>query len=346
MAGQQIITKNDIIDGDQLVSRDELGTIASRDADEFVQSVEGKELSTNDYSDADKLRLANTSGTNTGDQDISNFVEKELGKSLIDDTEISKLDAYPELTGIASDGFVNAAGEIQQIAAAVGGFANNLYFSNADSDVAGYKTLTYDLPVAETVISQAVSSGDGEVLVESHLYPDSVSADIFPSGLWSFEFYGRVSSTVGTTQIGVRYFRYTSSNEKVYLFPAIVWSNAINNTVNNWIPILVQQPSFSVQTGDRMGCDIFVKSTSVVARTVYYTLGDGYASYLNNPNAVRHRILRAKNEELAYQHVDTTKIKETLTDDDSIAILNNVTGEVIVTPLTDLYNYIINKINA
>ena len=236
------------------------------------------------------------------------------------DEDKAKLDAYPELTGIASDGFVNAAGEIQQIAAAVGGFANNLYFSNADSDVAGYKTLTYDLPVAETAISQAVSSGDGEVLVESHLYPDPISADIFPAGLWSFEFYGRVSSTVGTTQIGVRYFRYTSTNEKVYLFPAIVWSNAITNTVNNWIPILVQQPSFSVQTGDRMGCDIFVKSTSMAARTVYYILGDGYASYLNNPNAVRHRILRAKNEELRYQHLDTTQTKTTLEDTDSLGL--------------------------
>jgi len=54
---RQIITKNDIIDGDQLVNRDELGTIASRDADEFVQSVEGKGLSTNDYSDADNYVL-------------------------------------------------------------------------------------------------------------------------------------------------------------------------------------------------------------------------------------------------------------------------------------------------
>lgn len=255
----------------------------------------------------------------------------EVTENNYTDEDKAKLDAYPELTGIASDGFVNAAGEIQQIAAAVGGFANNLYFSNADSDVAGYKTLTYDLPVAETVISQAVSSGDGEVLVESHLYPDPISADIFPSGLWSFEFYGRVSSTVGTTQIGVRYFRYTSANEKVYLFPAIVWSNAINNTVNNWIPILVQQPSFSVQTGDRMGCDIFVKSTSMVARTVYYILGDGYASYLNNPNAVRHRTLRAKNEELAYQHLDATTEKATPIDTDSVGLWNSLAGKFVRT---------------
>lgn len=256
------------------------------------------------------------------------FVAKEIGKSLIDDTEIAKLSEYPELTGVATDGFVNAAGELEQIAAAVGGFANNLYFSPTNSNVAGYKTLTYDLPVAETVVSQAVLSSDGDLLVASHLFADAVAADIFPAGLWSFEFYGRVSSIsgVGSTQIGVRYFRYTSLGAKVYLFPTIVWSNTITNTVNNWIPIVVQQPSFVVEAGDRMGCDIYVKTSAATSRTVYYILGDGYASYLNNPNAVRHRILRAKNEELAYQHLDATQSKTTPIDADSVGLWDSVTS--------------------
>lgn len=256
------------------------------------------------------------------------FVAKETGKSLIDDAEAAKLNAYPTLTGVATDGFVNAAGELEQIAAAVGGFANNLYFAPDNSDVAGYKTLTYDLPVAETVVSQAVLSSDGDLLVASHLFADAVAADIYPAGLWSFEFYGRVSSVagVGATNIGVRYFRYTSLGAKVYLFPAIVWSSAITNTVNNWIPIVVQQPSFTVEAGDRMGCDIYVKTSAATSRTVYYILGDGYASYLNNPNAVRHRILRAKNEELAYQHLDATQSKATPIDADSVGLWDSVTS--------------------
>lgn len=43
-----------------------------------VDKVEGKGLSSNDYSTEDKARLANTSGTNTGDQDLSNYIQKNL----------------------------------------------------------------------------------------------------------------------------------------------------------------------------------------------------------------------------------------------------------------------------
>lgn len=43
---------------------------------------EGKGLSTNDYTNEDKERLADTSGENTGDQDLSNLVVKETGKGL------------------------------------------------------------------------------------------------------------------------------------------------------------------------------------------------------------------------------------------------------------------------
>jgi hypothetical protein len=39
-------------------------------------------LSANDYTDSDKNRLANTSGTNTGDQDLSGKVDKISGKGL------------------------------------------------------------------------------------------------------------------------------------------------------------------------------------------------------------------------------------------------------------------------
>ena len=44
-----------------------------------VDKVAGKGLSTNDYTDADKSRLANTSGENTGDQDISGLLPKSGG---------------------------------------------------------------------------------------------------------------------------------------------------------------------------------------------------------------------------------------------------------------------------
>jgi hypothetical protein len=52
---------------------------------------EYKVLSDNNLTDAEKTKLANTSGINTGDQDLSGKVDKVVGKSLIADTEISRL---------------------------------------------------------------------------------------------------------------------------------------------------------------------------------------------------------------------------------------------------------------
>ena len=57
-----------------------------------VDKVEGSSL----VPDEDIITLQNTSGINTGDQDLSGLVEKINGHSLVPDTEINKLAKYPE----------------------------------------------------------------------------------------------------------------------------------------------------------------------------------------------------------------------------------------------------------
>lgn len=63
--------------------------------DDKVDKVTGKGLSANDYTDADKTRLADTSGTNTGDQDLSGYVPTSRtvnGHALSSDVTVSKSD--------------------------------------------------------------------------------------------------------------------------------------------------------------------------------------------------------------------------------------------------------------
>lgn len=52
-----------------------------------VDKVSGKGLSTNDYTDEDKERLAQTSGNNTGDQDLSGKENVGVAQGLIDQHE-------------------------------------------------------------------------------------------------------------------------------------------------------------------------------------------------------------------------------------------------------------------
>lgn len=59
-----------------------------------VDKVEGKGLSTEDYTTAEKSKVSNVPlNTNT---ELSAKVDKVAGKSLVDDSEIDKLAEYPE----------------------------------------------------------------------------------------------------------------------------------------------------------------------------------------------------------------------------------------------------------
>jgi len=230
-------------------------------------------------------------------------------------------------------------GTFKPITSAVGGYANNLYFSFDDNSIDGIKVLSYIPDVAANILSVAVTGGtggDGDKLFQSFIYPDVVSTTQIPSGLWSFALYGYVSSAMGATYIGARYWKYSALGVKTYLFPAIAWSAELNNLLAaaNYIQFQTVQMVFNVDPTDRMGCDLFIK-TSGASRTVSIVLGDGNASYLNNPNAIRHTSVRAVNQDLTVQHIDSTTEKTTPIDADKLALWNSVELKYVSTKISD-----------
>jgi len=51
---------------------------------------------------------------------------------------------------------------------------------------------------------------------------------------------------------------------------------------------------------------------------------------------ISHSGVTDKNSETAFQHIDTTTIKETLVEDDKVAIYDSVTGKVVLTDKTNV----------
>lgn len=215
----------------------------------------------------------------------------------------TKVNSYPEIPETPENKVLSDSGDWVTMATATGGFASNLYFSNADSDIVGYKTLSYTFTDTPIEVSTPVIVGDGDKLVASYLYGSGVATDIYPGGQWAFNLYVKISAVVGVSNIGFRYFKYSSLGVKTFVFDAILWSDAIVNTAYAYKATGIIKGSFALDPTDRMGCDIYVKTTAASERTITYMLGDGNASYLNNPNAIRHALLRDKNGEAAYQHV-------------------------------------------
>ena len=186
-----------------------------------------------------------------------------------------------------------------------GGYANNLYFSEYDSDISGYKSLTYTPDILPSAHTHTVTESDGDKLLHTYIYPLGVGVTNFPSGLWSFNFYGNVDSVNGVTQLGVTYFARHLDNSETDLFT--VWSDEINNSVDTWIKFNTTQPNFILVETDRMGARVLAKTTKVNDVQIIYAVGDGYGAFINNPNKIRHSQLRALNGDNDFLHVTSTE---------------------------------------
>lgn len=200
--------------------------------------------------------------------------------------------------------YLNQKGAFESVEPPSGGYANNLYFSDVESDIPTYYTISYTPDVLQVEHAHTITSSEGEKMVHAHLFPNPVATDSFPAGLWSFTFYGRVSTAQGTTEIGVSYFERKANGDEVPLF--IAWSGDLPSTTNDYIRWQITQPTFTIDPTSRMGAKVYLRTTRSQTTTVNFMVGDGYGAYLNNPNRIRHSQLRALNEQEDFQHIDAT----------------------------------------
>ena len=71
-----------------------------------------------------------------------------------------------------------------------------------------------------------------------------------------------------------------------------------------------------------------------------------HIEYLEQGGITSHTALNGKNAETAFQHVDTTITKETLVNDDKVAILDSVTGKVVLTDKSNVSRYDAETVSA
>ena len=68
---------------------------------------------------------------------------------------------------------------------------------------------------------------------------------------------------------------------------------------------------------------------------------DGNLLYLESLATTTHEALTDKNSEAAFQHVDTTVTKPTLDPTDMVAIKDSVTGNIVLTPKSNLQTAVV-----
>lgn len=189
-----------------------------------------------------------------------------------------------------------------------GGYAANIYFSALNSDIAGYKQSSGTADASETTLTPTVTSAEGNKLINQYIFNLPANTSIIQQGNWSFTFCAFVSTANGDTRVGFRPFRYTALGVKEFTFDAIVWSDEINQTVFEYKTASLIQGQKDILPTDRLGCDLYIKTTHNAAVTVNMIIGDGRAMYMNAPIALRHSGLRDLNQDPNYQHVTTAQI--------------------------------------
>lgn len=246
----------------------------------------------------DSLQFKTLKGANSFDKPI--YVQGSKIVSFKD--TLSKI----ATTQTVKDSCASLRYAIKTIEPPAGGYANNLYFDTLTSTVVpAYKTLTYTPSSFSHSQAMTVNSSEGEKLIGTFIYPSGVGETLYPSGVWSFDFYGLINSASGVTQIGIQYFKRSITDVETNLFTS--WSSEITNTTNDWIKFSTTQPTFTVAETDKMGARLLIKTTAAVNKTVTVYIGDGYGAYISTPNRIRHSQLRALNGDTSYLHVTNTE---------------------------------------
>lgn len=227
-------------------------------------------------------------------------------------------------TGGNASKLLNQQGDWVEIQTAGGGSAAaSIFLSNVDSDIAGYKTLSYTPDMAETV--KTIVANNNTVAGEAYLFTQPIDLDFFPIGRIDFGAYLSVSSTSNTSYILVDFF-IRSANGTEQLIDTFTSESLENTSLSQLIGARIHSLGEPIDNLGRFGCRVKFQTTRATNTTLTYIVGDGRAMFFKLPIATAHKELRRKNEELAFQHLDATSEKTTPIAADSLGLWDSITN--------------------
>lgn len=213
--------------------------------------------------------------------------------------------------------YLNGNRQWAEIVIGSGGYAANIYFTVTDSDVVGYKRISYTNDPTTSELTASITAGT--TLLRTYLYDSGLNISTINDGVWRFKYSVKVDKTAGVTKLMVVPFVRHIDGSETNLFTA--YSAEIDNTTYADALIDFSQPSFSVATTDRLGVRVYGYTTSVAAVVLSSQIGDGSAAYFNTPLSPRHSQIRDLNGDAAYQHINAS---------DRVAITANMTNRKVI----------------
>jgi hypothetical protein len=270
------------------------------------------------------------------DTDIQEFIAE---KTAFEDGKLR----YNNNLTFDNDNDIPGIGEVKRlIDAGVTGLdtvsSSNIFLSNENSDISGYKKLKYTTDAVQETFESVVNGN--EVLLNKFIYDSAIDLAEIITGVASFSIYSKIDSSNSDCYVKVVLFsRSVSTGIETELFNV---SKAVTSTTYELLKFEYTIASnLVVDPLSRFGLAVYVgKTTASNSKTVTLAIGNGTASYFTLPIPASHDVLRRKNENLIYQHVDSTATKTTPIDADSVALWDSITSKFIRTTLTNFKTWI------
>lgn len=173
-----------------------------------------------------------------------------------------------------------------------GGFIAPVFFRTDDSDIAGYKRISYSNELTETEIPRTINAGMGIVECSTYLYDEPLGTTILDPGVYTANYRVKVSSAQGETQLIFTAFVRSEAGIETDLFSS--YSSEIDNLTYETLRNESNEPSFTVNETDRFGVKICAVTTRVSDVIITTVVGGEHGSYFSTPIALKHSLLRGR----------------------------------------------------
>ena len=178
-----------------------------------------------------------------------------------------------------------------------------LYLTDEDSDIVGYKKLSYEPDANLKTLDIPVTNG--EVLVGTFLFDEPVDVSFIGSGNWIISMFAKVSSSVGDSRLRTEFFyRKVSAAEGEEIEESLVSvvTREIDNTTYAIVPGESASTTLIVPPTSRVGIHLYASTTAASEKIVSVKLGNGFPTYVATPLSIRHDHTRDKNGNPLFLH--------------------------------------------
>lgn len=203
----------------------------------------------------------------------------------------------------------------------IGVTGSELYASTAASDLAGFKSLVTTIQPTETEITLTANSASGIVWGDEYISAQFPEALTIPSKSWGFDYWRKVSTSVGVSSKHLRISIYRAGN-RIPIFT--LQSPDINETEFTERQISYVIPEIALQAGDRLIFQEGFSTTHGANVTLTYIVGDGRGWFMRLPLPMEHSALVNKNSEADFQHVNQAEKDAIASIGDILTILNSI----------------------